>query len=250
MTQTAMLSPQQPASEPRGESAEIVIDGEQLRFAWGDIHELGTAAYWVEQTRRLGTQASYRLGKTLAEEIAACILGGHGIPAEIGLAAFENLRDAELLHPSADPQAIAARLHEPLSIAGRSREVRYRFAAQRATRISAALEILGCNAVPEEPLALREFLLGFPGIGPKTASWVVRNWTGSDRIAIIDIHVQRAGIAAGFFSPSWCLPRDYFRFEQAFCAVAHIGSVTTAALDACMWGQMRALGRAQALLLG
>ncbi|HEY5710024.1 MAG TPA: hypothetical protein VIS51_11575 [Solirubrobacterales bacterium] len=250
MGQTVTLSPQPPVLEPHGERVEIVVDGEQLRFAWGEIHELGTAAYWVEQTRHLGVPASYRLGETLAEEVAACILGGHGIPAEIGLAAFASLREAELLLPSADPEAIAARLREPLLIAGRSRAVRYRFAAQRAARVSAALAILGSDPPPEEPFALREFLLGLPGIGPKTASWVVRNWTGCDGVAIIDIHVQRAGAAAGFFSPSWRLPRDYFRFEQAFCTVACIGSVPTAALDACMWDQMRSLGRAQALLLG
>jgi thermostable 8-oxoguanine DNA glycosylase len=128
--------------------------------------------------------------------------------------------------------------------------VRYRFAAQRAARVSAALAILSADSAPEDPLALREFLLAFPGVGPKTASWVVRNWTGCDGIAIIDIHVQRAGIGAGFFSPGWRLPRDYDLFERAFCEVAHIGGVATAALDACVWEQMQALGRAQTVLLG
>lgn len=228
---------------------EIVVDGERLRFAWGEIHELGTAAYWAEQTRRFGVPPTYRLGHTLSEEVAACILGGHGIPAEVGLAAFARLREEGLLRPPGDPEAIATRLREPLLIADRLRPVRYRFAAQRAARVSAALAILGVEPAPVEPIALREFLLAFPGIGPKTASWVVRNWTGCDGVAIIDIHVQRAGVAAGFFSPRWGLPRDYARFEQAFCAVAHIGGLNTAALDACIWHQMRTLGRSQAMLL-
>jgi thermostable 8-oxoguanine DNA glycosylase len=229
---------------------EIVIDDERLRFGWGEIHELGTTAYWIEQTRRLGEPPSYRLGETFAEEVAACILGGHGIPAEVGLAAFASLRDAGLLHPGGDREAIAARLRKPLPIDGRPRPVRYRFAAQRAARVSAALTIIGANPVPPaEPIELREFLLTFPGIGPKTASWVVRNWTGCDGVAVIDIHVQRAGVAAGFFSPYWRLPRDYTRFERAFCTVAQIGRVTAAALDACMWDQMQALGRAQSMLL-
>lgn len=250
MTQRLAQLPLPSFSEPRGETVEIDVSGERLCFAWGEIHELGTAAYWTEQTRRFGVPPSYRLGETLAEEVAACILGGHGIPAEIGLAAFVSLRDAGLLCLSADSAAIAARLREPLLISGRPRPVRYRFAAQRAARVSAALAILSADPAPEDPLALREFLLAFPGIGPKTASWVVRNWTGCDGIAIIDIHVQRAGVGAGFFSPGWRLPRDYDLFERAFCEVAHIGGVTTAALDACMWDQMQALGRAQAMLLG
>lgn len=245
---TLLVPPSTP--EPRGEQVEIAVNDKRLCFAWGEIHELGTAAYWVEQTRRLGVSPSYQLGETLAEEVAACILGGHGIPAEIGLAAFASLRDAGLLHPTADAEAIAAFLRKPLLIPGRPRPVRYRFAAQRAARISAALAILDANAAPEDPLALRDFLLDFPGIGPKTASWVVRNWTGCDGVAIIDIHLQRAGIGAGFFSQSWRLPRDYALFEKAFCEVARIGGVTTAALDACVWQQMQALGRAQTLLLG
>ncbi|MFL5897646.1 MAG: hypothetical protein ACJ76D_04170 [Solirubrobacterales bacterium] len=247
--QRSLFSPP-PASEPRGETIELVIDSKRLCFEWGEIHELGTAAYWAEQTRRLGEPPAYRLGETLAEEIAACILGGHGIPAEIGLAAFASLRGAGLLHSAADPNAIARHLREPLLIPGRPRPVRYRFAAQRAARISAALEILDGESAPEDPLALRDFLLAFPGIGPKTASWVVRNWTGCDGVAIIDIHVQRAGICAGFFSSSWRLPRDYALFEQAFCEIARIAGVTTAALDACVWDQMRALGRAQTMILG
>lgn len=236
--------------EPRGETVEIDINGEQLCFPWGEIHELGSAAYWIEQTRRFGPPSNYRLGGTLAEEVAACILGGHGIPAEIGLAAFASLREAGLLSPSTDPAAIEAHLRKPMLIAGRPRPVRYRFAAQRAARVSAALAVLGADPAPEDPIALREFLLAIPGIGPKTASWVVRNWTACDGIAIIDIHVQRAGVGAGFFSPGWRLPRDYDLFERAFCEIARMGCVTTAALDACMWDQMQALGRAQAMLLG
>lgn len=234
----------------QGGTVEIAVRDEVVRFAWGKIHELGTASYWVEQTRLFGVPPSYRLGQTLAEEVAACVLGGHGIPAEVGLAAFANLRDAGLLCPPGDPEAILDCLREPLLIAGRTRPVRYRFAAQRAGRVSAALQILATSPAPSEPLAMREFLLGFPGVGPKTASWVVRNWTGCDGLAIIDIHVQRAGVAAGFFSPHWRLPRDYTQFEVAFCAVARIGGVSAAALDACIWHQMQALGRAQTVLLG
>jgi thermostable 8-oxoguanine DNA glycosylase len=231
-------------------AVEIVVGDASLRFGWGEIHELGTAAYWVEQTRRSETPGSYRLGDTLAEEVTACILGGHGIPAEVGLAAFACLREEGLLAPGGDRDAIATTLRKPLIVPGRSRPVRYRFVTQRAARVTAALAILDAQPVPREPLALRRFLLTFPGIGPKTASWVVRNWTGSNAVAIIDIHVHRAGLAAGFFSPAWRLPRDYVLFEQAFRAVADIGDVAPAAFDACIWNQMQALGRSRSVFLG
>ena len=47
------------------------------------------------------------------------------------------------------------------------------------------------------PVALRDWLLAIPGIGPKTASWIVRNRTGSSAVAIIDVHILRAGTSAG-----------------------------------------------------
>lgn len=81
-----------------------------------------------------------------------------------------------------------------------------------------------------------------PGIGPKTASWIVRNQTGSDEVAIIDIHVFRACVAAGIFDPNWKLPGDYWECERAFLRFAQLGQVSSAALDACIWAQMHELG--------
>ncbi|MDZ3993341.1 hypothetical protein PspTeo4_24872 [Pseudomonas sp. Teo4] len=48
--------------------------------------------------------------------------------------------------------------------------------------------------------ALRDWLLELPGIGYKTASWVARNWLDADDVAILDIHILRAG-AWQVFSP-------------------------------------------------
>ena len=54
---------------------------------WGSICAFPSPAYWKYQVlaRRIqGTQIRYRLGTTLAEEVGACLLGGHGIPASVG----------------------------------------------------------------------------------------------------------------------------------------------------------------------
>ncbi|QWF21776.1 hypothetical protein KM427_23095 [Nocardioides sp. LMS-CY] len=87
-------------------------------------------------------------------------------------------------------------------------------------------------------------------MGPKTASWVVRNITRSDDIAIIDVHVRRAGVVAGVFDPTWVLPRDYLRFEEAFCAWASVGGVPTADMDLCIWSTLARLGTTARLLFG
>jgi N-glycosylase/DNA lyase len=238
------------ACEPLGQRVVVTIGGSELCFDWGFPHELGTAAYWMEQTRMRGAPDTFALGGSLSEEVAACLLGGHGIPADIGLAAFHAVRDSGALESSAGAGALEAILSAPLRVPGRQKPVRYRFARQRAQRLSASLRLLGEATAPEDPLELRAWLLGLPGVGPKTASWIVRNRTACDDVAIIDIHVHRAGLNAGFFCPSWRLPTHYLVFEAAFCRVAAIAGVSAAALDACIWDQMQRLGRAQHLLLG
>ena len=231
----------------------IDVGANRFEFEWGEPHQLGTAAFWVEQTRQRHPDPDHRLGeKTLAEEVVACLLGGHGLPARMGLAAFRAVRAAGLIDTDPAPSSLALEriLTQPIVLQPGGRSVRYRFPFQRATRVSCALQFLSEREVPGDALDLRDWLLDAPGIGPKTASWIVRNWRGSDGIAIIDVHVHRAGLAAGFFLPSWRLPRDYPLFEAAFCQVAGMGGVSTAALDARIWRDLSFLGRAGGLLVG
>src|SRR5262245_32169997 len=78
-------------------------DGEVVEFEWGRYWQFGTAAYWITQYwRRFGDRPllALAIGRSLLEETAACILGGHGVPAEVGLAAFRAVRDAGLLDGS------------------------------------------------------------------------------------------------------------------------------------------------------
>lgn len=226
--------------------------GEEIRFRWGEQFELGTAAYWVQQTRERRPASDHQLGGTLAEELVACILGGYGLPAEMGIAAFEALRAEDLirLHPPPDEGDLEEVLRQPLHMRGRSGPVRYRFPAQRAARVVGALRFLCDRRPPAQAHELREWLLQVPGVGPKTASWVARNRSSDDGIAIVDVHIRQAGIAAGFFPSDWKLPRDYARFEQAFCAVAEIGGVSSAALDARIWRDLAYLGTAKPLMIG
>jgi N-glycosylase/DNA lyase len=227
------------------------VEDTVIVFSWGKPHQLGTACYWVEQTRRAQRSANHQLGQSLHEEVAVCLLGGHGVRASVGIAAFEAVRTAGLLEAGASPRAaeIEAILARPLE-GPSQRPVRYRFPRQRAIRLARCLEILEREEAPVEPLALRDWLLDFPGVGPKTAAWIARNYTGTDDVAIIDIHVRRAGLAAGFFLSRWRLPGDYSAFELAFVAVARLGSVSAAALDAYIWDELQYLGNAGVAVLG
>jgi N-glycosylase/DNA lyase len=229
----------------------ILAGTERIDFDWGEPHQLGSAAFWVEQARRaLPQEPSFQLGRSLAEEVLACLLGGHGMPASVALAAFERLRTELDLSRPVDEDVVERLLLMPLTIPGTAGPRRYRFPRQRAARITTAVNRLVADIPPTEPLILREWLLDLPGIGPKTASWIVRNHTGSDAVAIIDIHIRRAGLAAGFFRDHWKLPRDYRLFEEVFLAVAHRGEVPASHLDAYMWFELQRLGRAAAIIYG
>lgn len=228
----------------------IDVEGQHVAFEWGQPHELGSAAFWIDQTCQRPVPSDFRLGRTLREEVAACILGGYGLPAGIGLAAFRAVVQAGLLDDgnSATASDLELVLRQPLEC-GRTGAVQYRFPRQRATRLAAALEYLADSAAPLGG-DIRSWLLDCPGVGPKTAAWIIRNLGLSDEIAIVDVHVRRAGLAAGFFLPSWRLPRHYPWFEEAFCAVASLGGVSPGALDACIWDVLQSLGSARSMLLG
>ena len=90
---------------------------------------------------------------------------------------------------------------------------------------------------------MRSWLVGLPGIGPKTASWIVRNWCDSDEVAILDIHIYRAGRLTGFFSVLDRISRNYVQMEQKFLEFAWGIGVRPSHLDAVIWRRMKEMGR-------
>lgn len=212
---------------------------------WGRAEVPFSPSFWVVQAKYWaeahGHSSCFRLGRSLREEAAACLLGGHGIPAEIGLAAFARLRDDGLLdgQPVNEP-AIREALQMPLALGNRS--VRYRFARQKSRYLASMLTALDSMPANLSDRGMRDWLIDCPGVGPKTASWIVRNWRASNDVAIIDIHLQRAGILSGFFSLQDKLPRDYARMEERFLDFAKAIDVPASILDAVIWQQMRRSG--------
>ncbi len=216
------------------------------RLSWGSAELPMTPAYWAAQSWMwaLEEPEHFRLGRSLAEELIACILGGYGIPAEVGLAAYDRLRP-QLSDPDAltDESYVHELLREPLAVG--NRQVRYRFARQKAGYVAAACRELSeiDDALPDR--LLRDRLMGLRGFGPKTASWVVRNWRASDEVAILDIHIFRAGVNLGIFRSDWRVERHYDLLEQAYLEFAEALGVKASILDSVMWMTMRQLTRAR-----
>ena len=209
---------------------------------WGRPDVFFTPAYWMTQHwMREGNlpRRAHGLGQTLEEEVVACLLGGHGIPAEVGLAAFERLRSRGLLSaPCLDADTLSTNLREPLTVSGR--RITYRFWSQKANYIATALRTLNeCSTPPESPLELRDYLMRLPGIGPKTASWVVRNWLSSNEVAILDIHIVRAGQLMNLYSMTDRAESHYFEMERRFLDLALAIGAPASDLDALIWSEMR-----------
>jgi thermostable 8-oxoguanine DNA glycosylase len=210
---------------------------------WGTPCALFTPAYWYAQYLMRGaantTSGEHRIGQTFAEEMTACILGGYGIPAEIGLAAFCRLREESLISDlCTDQQLLERRLQAPLCVMGRS--VKYRFWRQKAKYLSVAYSAIKTQEFPtDDALMLRTKLMALPGVGPKTASWIVRNWLGSDQVAILDVHVVRAGLLMNLFSPQDDVRKNYPCMEAKFITFSRALGVPTSGLDALIWKMMR-----------
>jgi thermostable 8-oxoguanine DNA glycosylase len=208
---------------------------------WGPIEAFPTPAYWAYQVlarRAQGTQIKSRLGTTLREEVGACLLGGHGIPASVGLAAFESLRTRGAFAGAGhDEDTLFEWLSEPLQVGERS--VRYRFARQKAKYLAAATAKINDEPAPTTTgRLLRDWLLHIPGIGFKTASWIARNWLDADDVAILDIHLLRAGLLAGFFPRDLTVERHYLQLESMFLAFSEGLGVRASELDAVIWWEM------------
>lgn len=201
-----------------------------------------SASYWARLAHDWdGNSVLFRQPDCLVEEVIFCLLGGFGIKAEANIAAFRLLKRVGVTNLKNDwaEADIRALLKRRLRVNGGYQ--RYRFPNQRARRIVLALRRLREGRTPTDPISLREYLIDFDGIGPKTASWIVRNWLCSDDVAILDIHVIRACQRIGVFYPHHRVPRDYNEMEERFIEFASAISVRPSKLDALMWSTMRKL---------
>ena len=235
-------------STVNGKTQELLLpdcDEEVLPgIKWGHYYATFSPSFWASLAwiKQMEDQLTgHRIGETLAEEITACLLGGYGIPAEVGLAAFRRLKEEGFLKGLPVPEKrLCEALSSPLVVHGR--HVRYRFALQRSKYVSAALAKLAENDPPIDDLAFRHWLLDFRGVGPKTASWITRNWLNSEMVAIIDIHIYRAGLLIGLFNRDESPARHYFQMEEKFLAFASNIGVRASLLDALIWRQMKDAG--------
>lgn len=210
----------------------------------GRDDQLLTPAYWkwrcaISEARG---QDRFSRSSSLREEVGFCLLGGFGVKMEINDAFFDHLKSNGVFGGDHfTEETIRELLEQRIEVGGQLQ--RYRFPRQKAQRISAAMAMLEVDILRAMPdVEFRNAISELPGIGPKTASWITRNWRGSDTVAIIDIHIMRACRYLGIFDQTAKLPRDYFDLEKRFLAFAIAIGARPSVLDAIMWSDMRIFG--------
>lgn len=210
---------------------------------WEDAARLYTKSYWeVQYYLAMHDVYSFRLGANLLEEVVACILGGYGLKAEMGLLAFHRMKNLHLIRSGVSLTEIENAISRPFSLNGKI--VHYRFPHQKAKYIYSFLQRKDIDEFRViYGSSLRNKLMSVKGIGPKTASWIARNCGNCEDVAIVDIHIYRAGRLAGFIDRNWDIQRDYFKIEESFLNFCHSINASPSKMDSIMWNQMKASSR-------
>ena len=220
---------------------DVVYD----EIKWGKVEKLFTPAFWYSQNLFLEAKNdiifNYRIGSSFKQEVVACLLGGYGIPSEIGNAKFNQFVGFGFFEKeNFSENEISKILHTPIDFKGN--KIKYRFASQKSKYIYDALEkISNIDEKKLSDLELRKFLITINGIGLKTASWIIRNHRQSNEVAILDIHIYRAGILAGFFNLTDKVEKNYMEMEKKFLRFCKELKIEASRLDGVIWRIMKTL---------
>lgn len=187
----------------------------------------------------------------LRRELLFCLLGGHGITFEMSCSALLAIEELDIFAARHDPDALQIELHavlterryQPPRADGSLR--RYRFPRRKATLICQARSwVLAAGSLTEHFSARacerdrRAWLVGCPGLGPKSASWMLRNTGWASQLAILDIHVLRAMTEAGIIAEVR-LPADYEVVERRFLDWCERLGVAPGVFDLFLWEWQR-----------
>ena len=214
-----------------------------LDVDWEEAGKRFTKSYWqVQYHLENALSWSFRLGSNLMEEVVACLLGGYGLKAELGLLAFHRMKNLRLIHKGVALSEVEKAILRPFKVNGK--DVHYRFPHQKAKYIYYFLQRTDLDDLEKLcGLDLRNKLMDIKGIGPKTASWIARNYKDCDDVAIVDVHIYRAGRIAGFVDPKWNMRKDYFKIEDSFLDFCHSINASPAKMDSIIWNQMKRSNR-------
>jgi N-glycosylase/DNA lyase len=216
---------------------------------WADVWERFGAEYMERTSPTTGSEEELR------HELLFCLLGGFGVTFELAHSATDVISrlqpfSSEWRVPSLRA-AIRRELEEPQfePRRGDGSLRRYRFPRRKAVLVAGAASWVREHDALADGLSRRsttrerrEWLCSCPGVGLKTASWLLRNCGFEREVAILDIHVIRAMTEVGLIDEA-VLPRDYERIEDLYLHWADELGACPAALDLFLWDVQRSSAR-------
>ncbi|WP_047150897.1 8-oxoguanine DNA glycosylase [Aneurinibacillus tyrosinisolvens] len=212
---------------------------------------------WNTYSINLSKRKSKSLNpELLHNELFFCLLGGYGIPYELNQSAFEILRQKGLFrleyYQTFENQMVSILEREltmpqfsPRTQQGTFRRYRYPKAKARAI-FKAAQWLLHenqrnlpaiLNTIPEET-ARRTRIMECPGMGMKSASWLLRNIGYATSLAIIDVHILRFLTFYHFIPETYSPSKDYEKIENVFKMVCETANVPIDEGDLALWEWM------------
>jgi thermostable 8-oxoguanine DNA glycosylase len=181
-------------------------------------------------------------------------LGGFGISYELNLSGLQILKNQSLLsrdyYKYKDKLgAIEEKIREQFSEkqfapANSNGELRkYRYIESKPKIVSNAGYWLWKSCEWElydkllnlEAVESRLWLCTCPGIGMKSASWLLRNTGFNDDCAVFDVHILRFLNYLGFYVPKQLTERMYLNLEEALRKVCNKVGVTLGKMDYLLW---------------
>ena len=216
--------------------------GNPIESAWGICSDI--------YSEILGCRSA-SIGREIESEMIFCLLGGFGVTYELCISAADLVSEMD---PFAHHWS-ESRLFDELTRALNSPQFdpprrdgsrrKYRFPVRKARLIVNARKWIHSHGSIAEALwnlenshLRRQLLCRCPGIGPKTASWILRNLGIGNDLAILDVHVVRAMQDCGRIGPVQ-LPRDYEFAESAFLNWCSDLEANPAAFDMFVWDWQR-----------
>ncbi|MGO9762372.1 MAG: hypothetical protein ACLP1Q_14040 [Solirubrobacteraceae bacterium] len=188
--------------------------------------------------------------RRIRRELLFCLLGGHGVPYELNLSASDLLWERGLFrHWRPNPHTLESELSREQFMPERRDGTprRYRYPRRAAGLLSQAGRWLAHNSPLFEALALlagerdrRQLLCECPGIGPKSASWLLRNCGLAHELAILDVHVLRMMRESGRMAEHDGGGSDYEALEQTFVSWCRELGAEPAGFDLLLWEFSRA----------
>jgi len=203
------------------------------------------APAYERRSRQMASECALR------QELIFCLLGGHGVSFELARSATDVVLALSPFDRRWPPEVLASTLRSELGAPKfdpRRRDGtlrRYRYPCRKAELITAAVDWSHRVGPMTESLAAigceherRNWLCSCPGLGPKSASWLLRNTGYAEDLAILDVHVLRAMREAGRLDDQH-LPRDYLAIERRFLEWCEELGASAAAFDLFLWEWQR-----------